>query len=341
MISYVNKGIRWERNDDGVMELVPNLPCNDEPCEVVDLKTLWFSQEKMDPEGLKSLNGMIFPLDLKCLYSIEHIREEKLTGNGTLFIDIDCGKDLVLPIFDAIPQINEIMSGNILAAAKTAKGVHVLCLSDRLTADEYTAKNFYVIAAFAVAVNRVTGIDLREVPKSLDSCTFSMKQRLWLRYCDHVYWNDYCNKASISKTDQDRLRKMFPDLYKSMMGRLGYYDGYNNSNVVSKVTKCSTTISESTGEHPYIEHHARWRLFRSLCCCFRSDEQELWRQWERCCNLMSEGNGHSRRFFLSEPHRNKWLQRWDNHDNKTPDTELLAEFGYTITDKKTVHIIRF
>lgn len=350
-ISFINKGVRVERNDAGELELVPNLPCNGDRCEVVDLKELWFSQEKMDKSAPKGTNGMIFPLDLTRLYSIDYIRDENLTGNGIIFLDIDCGKDLVQTIYDAIPKINEIMCGNILAAAKTAKGVHVLCLSNRMTVDEYTAKNFYLLAAFAVAVQRVTSIDLREVVnidpltgqvhKCLDTCTFSMKQRLWLRYCDKVYWNDECNKVSLSQSDQAKLREMYPDLYKAMMRRLGYYDSHNNSNKVSRVTKFNVDVENQVGKHPYIEHQVRWRLFRSLCCCFRSDEAELWRQWERCCNMMAEGNGHNLRFYLSEPHRNRWLERWDDNENKTADQNLLEEFGYTVKGKKTVHIIHF
>lgn len=348
MISWFNKGMYKEKDEDGNEILKPRLPYNDDPVNVVPLKNLWLWQETMNPLSPKGTSGMIFPFSFDKLYSIDYIKEHNLKSNGTVFLDLDCGKDLVQPIYDVIPKINEILCYNMICAAKTAKGIHVLFLSDPLTAEEYTARNFYMLASFTEAVKRVLNIDLSKEkwydPKSdamhgcLDSCTFTMKQRLWLRYCDKVYWFDNPIKIVPSDHTKAELRKLYPDLYKEMRSNLGYYDPVSSNNKVNRVTKCITSTNKNTSDHEYIEHRKRMRLFYSLCCCFRDDEENLFRQWERCCNLMAEGNGHTRKFFLNEPNKNKWLKRWDERKNKTPDQELLKEFGYNTTEKKTVFI---
>lgn len=346
-ISWFNKGLYKTKDEKGNTVMKPQLPRNDNPVKVVPLKDLWLWQEKMNPKSPKGTSGMIFPFAFDKMYSIDYISENNLTSNGTVFIDIDCGAEMAAEIYAKIPEINEVLYSSMICASQTAKGIHILFLSDPLTASQYTERNFYMLAAFAYATQKVTGIDLNtaqwpdpetgELHGCLDTCTFTMKQRLWLRYCKKVYWFDNPVKTVPSASTQAELRRLYPDLYAKARGRLEW-DTRKKSGQPLPDTRCSATAATDTPKHPYIDHYTRWRLFRSLCCCFRDNEDELWRQWERCCDLMEEGNGHSKSFFLKAPHANHWLRDWDKQESHQPDTQLLREFGYTIENRNTVYV---
>lgn len=326
-ISYANLGVY--RDKDGVIN--PGRPKNDDPLQVVNLKDKWISQSKMDPNNEKGMDGMIFPFSFHTFYRIEYIREEGLCGNGILFVDIDCGADYVEKIYNIIPKCNEILGYPIVAAATTKKGIHALFLSNELTEGEYRMMTFIALTSLAWAIKKVSGIDLRDIPGALDACTFSMKQRLFLRYCKEPYWEDMAQVVKYKPEDLDRLKKEYPELYNKACPTI------HRSLNSSLKRECSGEVEEifEVPIHPYLPHAgnpSRWMLFDSLCCCYANDEEELMKQWDRCAELIYPEN-HGVAHFKEEPRRNNWLKMWNESNSHWCNRELLLEFGYKVKDE--------
>lgn len=307
----------------------PYLPKNGSPLQVVDLKQAWIAQTQMNPEAIKGSNGMIFPFSYKEFYPIEYIREECLTNNGVIFVDIDCGVDYINQIYNSIPECNNRLYNGILAAARTKKGLHFLFLSQPKTAEEFRVAVFYRLTALAWTIKEVTGIDLRNIDGALDACTFSIKQRLFLRYSKDVYWNDMAIPTEFDRNTLDTLRKEYKDLYNKALPATG------RSLNSSLKRRCEGEVEEifEVPIHPYLPHQgnpSRWTLFDSLCCCYGDNEEELMKQWDRCAELIEPGNGHNTDWFKAEPRKNKWFDIWLNNNSHWCNEDLLMEFGYKL-----------
>ena len=321
-ISYTNLGTYWSKKTGKIEARKPN---TNDPLQVVDLKTVWLSQVTLDPNAMKGASGEIYPFAFNKFYDIEYIKKEKLCSNGVVFVDIDCGEEMVDKVYQSIPQCNDIMGMPIIAAAPTKKGLHILMASLPLLVDEYRVKSFIYLTGFARAVNKITGIDLRNISGALDACTFSMKQRLYLRYCKDVYWNDLAAPVSYPKDMIDILKKDYP-----VWAKKAYK---NNSKQLKGVAiSCTSKVLEvfDVPMHPYIPHKgwdSRWMLFDSLCCCYADNEAELWRQWDRCAELIYPEN-HGPQHFKDEPRDNEWLKKWLESDRRLCNDKLLLEFGY-------------
>jgi len=329
-VSYVNLGVYTDRQ---TREVKPVLPKNGSSLGVTDFKTVWMSQEKMDPKAEKGTNGMIFPFALPKFIPVEEMKENGVCSNGLVFVDIDCGTKVRDVIMDKIEDINQFLGGAILTAAKTKKGLHVIFLSNPLTYNEYRMMVFVCISMLSHVVMKVCGIDLRAIPGALDACTYSIKQRLFLRYSPTIYWND---RPSISGRVDNKtlgaLKAEYPELWKRV-------DNTPNSlNLPTEVRICNYAnlyAINRVEKHEYIEHHMRWRLFDSLCCIFvkeLADTTELFKQWNRCCELIDPVN-HSTEWFKNEPLKNKWYDMWTEKQCQWYDEDLLEEFGYIVGSK--------
>lgn len=324
-ISYINLGVRFDK-DKG--EIVPNLPKNGTHLQVIDFKSIWKNQCRLDPNAQKGTSGMIFPFAFDIFYDIDTIKSEGMLSNGLIFIDIDCGKEYVKPIFDKLDDINSYMGGIILTAATTSKGLHIICVSEPLTANEYKRRGCDLLACTAFSIMKVTGIDLRKIPNAIDTCTLSMKQRLYLRYSPEIYWHDGAVIGTLSTEMEAFLRGEYPDLYNKANNRSNYND---NEDVNINVDVDLNGIFD-VPMHEYIDHHQRWTLFDSICSCYDGDEHEINLQWIRCSRLITEGHGHDTQFFIDEPAKNGWFDKWKGKKNHYCNRDFLREFGYDIKD---------
>lgn len=339
-ISYVNLGVCTDRQTG---EIKPKLPKNDSQLGIVDFKQVWMNQTNLSPDAGKGTNGMIFPFSLPTFIPIEQMKEEGICSNGLVFVDIDCGVEARDIIMDKMEDINSKLGGTILTVAKTRKGLHVIFLSNPLTYNEYRMMVFTCITSFSYVVLKVCGIDLRKIDKALDACTYSIKQRLFLRYSPTIYWNDYPSIMGAGTNEGENvaneawlktiegLKREYPELWKKVdntstslsLPRGVRVCNYANLYAINPVEK-----------HEYIEHHMRWRLFDSLCCIFvkdLTDTTELMKQWDRCCDLIEPVN-HSTEWFKEEPGKNKWYSLWSGKQCQWYDEDLLAEFGYIVGD---------
>lgn len=329
-VSYVNLGVYTDRQTG---EVKPVLPKNDSKLGIVDFKQVWMNQTNLSPDAEKGTNGMIFPFSLHTFFPIEQMKEEGMCSNGLVFVDIDCGAEVRDVIMDKIEDVNSKLGGTILTAAKTKKGLHVIFLSNPLTYNEYRMMAFTCITSFSYVVLKVCGIDLRKIDRALDSCTYSIKQRLFLRYSPTIYWNDLPSiSGGVDLSTLTVLKEEYPELWKKV-------DNTSTSlSLPSSIRVCNYAnlyAINPVEKHPYIEHHMRWRLFDSLCCIFvkdLTDTTELMKQWDRCCDLIDPVN-HSAEWFKEEPIKNKWFSLWAGKQLQWYDEELLVEFGYIVGDK--------
>lgn len=329
-VSYVNLGVY---TDPQTKEVKPVLPKNDSGLQVVDFKHVWMNQEKLCPDAEKGTNGMIFPFSLHTFFSIDRMKEEGMCSNGLVFVDIDCGSEARDIIMDMMDDINGKLSGIVLTAAKTKKGLHIVFLSNPLTYNEYRMMAFVCITSFSYVVLKVCGIDLRNIDRALDSCTYSIKQRLFLRYSSTIYWNDHPSiSGGVDMKTMATLKEEYPELWKKV-------DNTSSSlSLPSGVRVCNYAnlyAINPVEKHSYIEHHLRWRLFDSLCCIFVKDlydTTDLFEQWNRCCDVIDPVN-HSAEWFKDEPRKNKWYELWVGKKYQWYDEDLLTEFGYIVGDK--------
>lgn len=326
-VSYVNLGTYVDRE---TKEVKPSLPRTDSPLNIVDLKQVWMNQLNLQPNAEKGTNGMIFPFALPRLMSIEEMKENGVSTNGLVFVDIDCGAEARDVIMDKMDDINEKLGGAILTAAKTKKGLHIIFLSNPLTCNEYRMVVFMCITMFSHMVLKICDIDLRTIDKALDACTYSIKQRFFLRYSPTIYWNEF--PSVTTGVDMDTL-KTLSDEYPELWRRAD--KSANKMGLPSHVRVCNYANLYAVNpvkKHDYIEHHLRWRLFDSLCCIFvkdLNDTTELFEQWNRCCELIDPVN-HSTAWFKEEPRKNKWYEMWVGKQYQWYDEDLLAEFGYIV-----------
>jgi len=75
----------------------------------------------------------------------------------------------------------------------------------------------------------------------------------------------------------------------------------------------------------YKEHHQRWAIYQALIAVF-NDKKIVDKHWEYICSLLPEGNTHRKSFYIKEPDKNKWYERYNTEYVKVG---LLEEFGYT------------
>lgn len=329
--SFINLGTY---RDQETGDILPILPKNNSALKVVDLKTVWCYQVKMDKNAAKGTSGMIFPFDYQHFYDIKYIKENKLCNNGTIFIDIDCGEELVETVMNAIPELNQRLGFPILGAAMTKKGIHILVRSNYYTYEEFSRPVFYYLTAIAWVLKDITGIDLRSIDGALDACTFSMKQRFFLRYSKKIYWEDNAQIVIFPKPTREKLKEEYEFLWKKKIENNvwnKYREEQSQHVKIIQTGKIEKIIDPGTQD--YIEHrgdNSRWTLFNSLCCCF-PDEKTVNKQWKRCAKLIAPTK-HDEEFFLKEPEKNGWYEKWCNKTTKYCNYELLERFGYVFKD---------
>ena len=325
-VSYANLGVRKDR-DTG--EIVPNLPRNNDPMRVLELESLWKNQVNLDPKAPKGTSGMIFPFSYPFFYPIEYFEAHDLESAGIVFLDVDHIPELKYRIMNHIEEINSKMGMCILAACTTHDGIHIICSTPPCTVKTHKIKVYEHLSFFAYTVNKTLGIDFRSIPNCLDSCTFSIKQRFFLRHSSEVYWNPL---GEVRITLSDELQRTLKDEYPLLHTKA--YPRYNTTlpSGLQSMTTTDVFGINPVESHPYIDHHERWVLFDSLCCLFNGES--LKEQWDRCCDLMEEGHGHSHEFYKREPYKNKWAEIWNKSRQKYYNQELLESFGYVLGSPK-------
>lgn len=76
----------------------------------------------------------------------------------------------------------------------------------------------------------------------------------------------------------------------------------------------------------YYEHPERMKIYTGLVACHGTKEatDKAWR--ENIVPYLKEGNGHDKKFYLDEPNKNHWYERYDT---KYVNESWLEKFGYS------------
>lgn len=181
-----------------------------------------------------------------------------------------------------------------------------------------------------------------EHERVLDKCTFRPTQAMFMTKRNGAV-NKACtgNLNDYTEFDEEAVKMVKEiekkDIIKEKLineantNKCTYVNGNNNYIVYYEKPPYNYKVE-------YMEHrgyNSRWSLFDSLWKIYGDKAME---EWNKCCEYMTEGS-HSKKFFLNEPERNKWLERAKSNVLITVNKEQLKKFGYNVSVKKSAKVL--
>ena len=165
--------------------------------------------ERISPTTEKGKSGSIFP------YLSDEINPYTLVFDGVVFVDIDNCQEVSSQIFDAFDKLCGAMPNLLAMNFSYSRNIHCYFYDEDIKNDssKYGEQALLYLSAFAAAVKKVLGIDLRDIEGALDEHSKSPAQRLFLNH-SAFQWNLCCCKASISKDDVKRLKAEYYSLFR-------------------------------------------------------------------------------------------------------------------------------
>ena len=337
MVSYCNLGVKKDGTPVYPKTVKEGVIAND----TTKLKHVPFGGAMLHTKGIKEghnkgAEGMIFPfIDPRLwYYDKNNMVENNVTTGGVLFLDIDHFDymDGVVEHFeDYVQLLPDLMS---VVYSWSGNGLHVYFITDNLTPDEYAKSVVHHFVAFYIATKKILGDEAAaQMPKRIindkvekvcdPSCT-AFTQREFLAYSPVVRWNEWATKVVYdSKTVKGIDEVLKDDSWSELSGKQNPIDytkiDYTPADCEYEVRGISDDITA-----PYIDHHERWTLFRSLVHLF-GDTDELWKQWERCAKLIPERNGHNAKYYIEVPRKENWLR-----GDGPLSIKMLRNFGYDV-----------
>ncbi len=259
-----------------------------------------------------------------CGYRVTKETIDWSTWNGCVYSDIDskhyyneCRK------FNA-EQLREALHDYLLTyynfnyfglqTSNSGTGYHILFYFDV----ERTETNFKKCAQkvreiVAEAFTNIGAKEIFEWPHVADKCSESPYQGMYLTAMPWLWGN----------SDQPNFGS-FEDIET--------YELENNRPKASDIKADGTKLFEFMGYRPvskaieYKDHHQRGVLYRSLMGVF-SEKEKVDAEWKKICELLPEGNSHTRDFYINEPEVNKWFEKYCNIP--LVNINMLKEFGYS------------
>ena len=248
-----------------------------------------------------------------CGYRVTTKNIDWSTWNGCVYSDIDskhyyneCRK------FDA-EQLREALHNYLLInynfnylglqTSNSGTGYHILFYFDvERTEIDFKKCAQRVKEIVAEAFTNIGAKEVFEWPKVADNCSSSPYQGMYLTTKPWLWGN----------SDQPHFGS-FEDIetYELEKERIFEFRGYRP---VSKAIQ-------------YKDHYRRWAIYDALIGVF-GDRHKVDSEWEQViCQLLPEDNGHSRGFYINEPTKNRWYERFSS--DTTVNVDLLKEFGYS------------
>lgn len=173
--------------------------------------------------------------------------------------------------------------------------------------------------------------DIIEYPNVFDECSDSFYQGCFITLNDYKI-NKECTGLNSDKIITDNyfsIKSIYDNLYKKIHKTTHKTSSANKSDNWEK-EYAFDELNKYCGE--YLNHHERYRLFKSIVgLCGIDNEEAIKNEWYNCANQLIEGNNHDHKFYCDEPYRNKWIE-WikRNEEFCYVDTEMLSQFGYDI-----------
>ena len=184
------------------------------------------------------------------------------------------------------------------------------------------AADFLIRKAF----NDLGYTDIINYPKVFDDCSDSFYQACFMTLNNYML-NKECDGSGAEKLMTDNyysIKDIYDRLFNKQVKKerkqsAGIYNGKEDWEILFQGNNISY-------KGPYMNHHERWYLFKSLAGLF--DKEKLKEEWENCAEQLPEGNNHTKMFYMNEPTKNNWYRLVDG--NEYIDSDLLKQFGYDV-----------
>lgn len=175
----------------------------------------------------------------------------------------------------------------------------------------------YSINIIKDAFTEIGAKDIILHDKVLDKCTTSIYQGIYLTP-NPFHFNSVIDEKSFGTFDVDDY--VLPEKQILTVSDVNS-DGSLNFAYKGKKKVTGKSIK-------YLEHHLRWMVYDALIATF-NDKKTVDDEWKYVCGLLPEGDGHDKKFYINEPDKNHWYERYFEPSNTiNVNISILHKFGY-------------
>lgn len=276
-------------------------------------------------KGEKTANVWLQMFDCGCRVTTENI--DWKSWNGCVYSDIDskhyyneCRKfdaDVLKNGLHDYLLINYNLNYLGMQTSNSGTGYHILFYFDVEKSEENFKKCAQRVKEIvAEAFANIGAKEIFEWPKVADRCSASPYQGMYLTDKPWLWGN----------SDQPGFGS-FEDIetYELEKERIKVSDVQADGSELFKLK--SVKLVDKIG---YKDHHQRWAIYDALIAVFK-DKEKVDAEWASISNILPEENGHTHDFYIKEPTKNKWYERFSS-DTRVY-INLLKEFGYSFTKK--------
>lgn len=272
-------------------------------------------------------------------YRVTNSNLKENDWNGVTFADIDTklyiehGGHVNIPrLLEAIHGTAEFMySDNYYCTyiSPSGQGFRVLWYWDcprtldnfkkcAILTDRYVKDIFYSfgdkgkeVIEFAAGHSRV-----------LDRCAKSIMQGLFISPNIDIKYSAFTEAATYGSCSLDDISL---DEAYTMTNVISLSGDISQSEHVKLIKKTAVNADNM----PYYPHHYRRCIYEALIVMF-GDKKEVDNEWNYVANLIPEQNGHTHEFYVKEPNKNRWYDRFNK--NILHSLSWLDKFGYVYND---------
>lgn len=256
-----------------------------------------------------------------CGYRVTTENIDWSTWNGCVYSDIDSkhyynecrmfnADNLRLGLHDYL-LVNCHYNYLGLQTSNSGTGYHILFYFDV----ERTEINFKKCAQrvkeiVAEAFTNIGAKEIFEWPKVADKCSESPYQGMYLTSRPWLWGNS-------SQPGFGAFEDI--DTYELEKERIKVSDVQQDGTKLFALK--SIKLVDKIG---YKDHYQRWAIYNALIGVF-GDRDKVDAEWEKIANIIPEKNKHTHAFYIDEPRRNRWYERYNPDYVKV---NRLEEFGY-------------
>lgn len=252
-----------------------------------------------------------------CVYSdldIKHFLRAKYVGDDECNVRVEKNEEIGSAIFSSLIEYPCFIG---MQDSWSKEGIHLFWHFNV----EKNKDNFDKCCQYVKEIVYDTFVkcglrDVIEYPKVADRCSISEYQFAFYSI-NTFYENDdfiYDYIFDIENYEKESKKILVSDVDRSG-NKFFKYNGKSEGFVVKT---------------RYFEHHQRWQIYEALIAVF-NDKSVVDKEWERVCDNILELNGHNRFFYIKEPNKNHWYDRYFNDNGERyVNVGVLGKFGYKV-----------
>ena len=197
--------------------------------------------------------------------------------------------------------------------------------------EQYTRKLFYYFGDQAKQI-----IDYKlDKHKVLDHCSASVMQGFYITM-NSISYSPYIDDKDFGYVELDDIT--LDEIYQtnSIAPTNGNYDQHSSAEFNDRKAVNKDKIK-------YYPHQHRRCIYEALIVLFK-DKAKVDEEWRYICELLPEtdniSGGHNKKFYLNEPQKNRWYDKFNNKEIHRLD--WLDAFGYKYVDSSNyIYINQF